>query len=474
MKEILHEHNLTREVFDLEIEVKKDGEVFSREKANSLTENFLMMFYMMMGSKRPWEEKDFFYTQMHTTTQEIPDGVGLWSTILSVITTDPVTITIDVNMTGHGIGQGVMIQGVAEPVNLNGIWVQATDDVSGTKIQLTGAALGIVGTSTLVADTAGATLIQFRKDMPSASQDGFPESSSMNKPNIHVGIGAVTTNNLDWGLNNYVFPGAATGQLVHESMIISIPAVAGETSTLTLTRDFTNNSGATLAIKEVGLSLGAFNSSSLGSKNAQMFVARDLSSFTIPTGSTIEVSYRFTTRAVAAGGFLRQFGEMVYRQLAQTSRDAKDIDNADSSAGASGRQFEVAVSGGSSYPDQPINIISDITGQFGGIQIGSGTSNVSFADFSVQTRIPHGDGTDELFSYGSIVDQFLSNSTTNQFDIIALFENISGATVDVNETGLNTLNVSTPVAHCIARHALASAVEVPDGDVLKVTYRFSV
>ncbi len=473
MQAILHEINLTRDLFDLEIEIKVDGEVYIRTKANSLTENFLSLMFNMMGIRRSFGIKDIYHTRMDQTAQDIPFSNLFGRTILSVTTSDPRTVVISTRINVTDVGDGVQVSGVRTPAGINGRWIVESLAVSEREITLANASLAIVGNSAYVSGNTPSFVLGF-DSVAQGIGDGFNEDETFYRPWICVGVGAETTTKLDWALKNFVKDGSSTGQLVYESMIVAVPAVAGNTSTITVTRDFTNNSGATVAIKEVGLFAGGWRGAIYSSDLAMILIARDLSAFTIPNGSTIEVSYRFNTSSVAAGGFLRQFGELMYRQMSGLSREAKDLDNASQTFDESFEQFRLAVGGGSSYLDASPNVTANRPMQYTGVQVGLASTPVAFANFGLSSKVFHGVAANQLFHYGTVVDNWLSNTTTNKFDISGLFENQSGATVSILETGLHTDNDDKDSQHAIARHALAAAVDVPDGQCLKVIYRLSV
>ncbi|KKL82775.1 hypothetical protein LCGC14_1981340, partial [marine sediment metagenome] len=122
METILHEYNLTRDLFDLEIEIKIDSEVYFRGKADSLTENFLTLMYDMMGIKRLHGVKDIHQTRMDQTAQAIPFNSGYGKPILSITTSDPRTVTLVSAIVANAVGDGVQLSGIRTPALMNGPW----------------------------------------------------------------------------------------------------------------------------------------------------------------------------------------------------------------------------------------------------------------------------------------------------------------------------------------------------------------
>lgn len=71
---------------------------------------------------------------------------------------------------------------------------------------------------------------------------------------IQVGTGTATPTNTDYSLQSKITNGTGPGQLVYGSQQATDPAItaAGNVDFL-LTRDFTNGSGATITVKEIGV-----------------------------------------------------------------------------------------------------------------------------------------------------------------------------------------------------------------------------
>lgn len=84
----------------------------------------------------------------------------------------------------------------------------------------------------------------------------------------------------------------------------------------------------------------------------------------------------------------------------------------------------------------------------------------------------------ELKYYGTLVENFLYGDTPGEasFDIIRLFENSSGADIEIRETALNAALAESALVQmfCISRHVLTTPVTVANGEILKVTYTISV
>jgi len=118
--------------------------------------------------------------------------------------------------------------------------------------------------------------------------------------------------------------------------------------------------------------------------------------------------------------------------------------------------------------------------------VGQGTAGVDNAQVRLLKRIDHGEGTGQLWHYGSGPTSRVVNRTidadgfgTVQFAVERLFENRSGSSIDINETGLYAavpdVNDNERSKPCmVARHVLDTTTTLPAGEILKVTYDFVV
>lgn len=111
---------------------------------------------------------------------------------------------------------------------------------------------------------------------------------------IRVGTGtdAPTVNDVQLGIP--ILHGSGAGELSHGAVTLDTLQVAGGTVSLKIIRTFTNNSGASIDVKELGLHnlVGyAYNS------NATIMIARDVlgSPVTVPNGATLTVRYILST-----------------------------------------------------------------------------------------------------------------------------------------------------------------------------------
>ena len=192
--------------------------------------------------------------------------------------------------------------------------------------------------------------------------------------------------------------------------------------------------------------------------------------------ATIEV--RWVTRATSTGGMLIQFNEVLYRMLAQTTREAKDINNINAFETNHRDAFTIGSCGGNNRNgiSSTFSTTPGEEGQTLGPQIGTSTSVVSNTDFDLGNRILHGSGAGQMLHSGAFVD-FLTKDEVSpfwQFDIMKVFVNDSGGAITVNEIGCNfgfkaALSIQK-WSHCMARHQVSPGVVVNNGEAIQVVY----
>ena len=260
---------------------------------------------------------------------------------------------------------------------------------------------------------------------------------------------------------------------------IATPAVGGTDSDIEITQTFDNNSGANIDVDEVGI--WAIASSPANTIHYHHLIVRDVlaSTVTVADGETLTVTYNLKTDVPATtGGILVQWNEIFYRQLAQTSREAKTIDNANSVLGANAGNFRVAGYGGNGKTGTA-GALGENSDRYG-LQLGSSTKNVVNTDYALNDgssdqRFPHGDGTDELYHSGSYVGEIETSGSNISFVIHKVFENQSGSDITAEDCGLycSFFNASLGVyyaiaAHCLARFQISGSLVIPDEQIAKI------
>ncbi len=102
---------------------------------------------------------------------------------------------------------------------------------------------------------------------------------------VHVGSGSTAVAVTDYRLATLILPGSIAGKLAYLIETFTTPSTLGNTHSVTTSRGFTNSSGASITVNEVGL---VFYSTSLA---CSFMVDRTLMSFSIPNGATGTITY---------------------------------------------------------------------------------------------------------------------------------------------------------------------------------------
>ena len=108
---------------------------------------------------------------------------------------------------------------------------------------------------------------------------------------IQIGTGTTSPTIDDYKLETQIAHGLAAGQLQYSNTAIAYPAVSLTVSQVTVTRDFSNGSGGTVTVYEIGLVLYALDS---GHAGRYFLVIRDviLAGISVANGQTLTVNYR--------------------------------------------------------------------------------------------------------------------------------------------------------------------------------------
>jgi len=122
-----------------------------------------------------------------------------------------------------------------------------------------------------------------------AVNDGANDSSF----GILIGSGTLTPTILDYSLSILIPNGTSTGQMQYGAVNIYSPTTNTSTNTgyLTVSRTFTNNSGSSVTVSEVGMA--AFDGGFSGLPNQVYLILHDLlpTPITVPNGSSLTISY---------------------------------------------------------------------------------------------------------------------------------------------------------------------------------------
>ena len=110
---------------------------------------------------------------------------------------------------------------------------------------------------------------------------------------IQVGTGSTAVTINDYKLETQIPHGSTSGKLQYGIMQYGIPAFTSTTGTLRFTRVFTNASGGTITVNEIGLASLAY----ISATNRYFLLMRDILSPGVPilNGQSMTLNYNMTT-----------------------------------------------------------------------------------------------------------------------------------------------------------------------------------
>jgi hypothetical protein len=325
-----------------------------------------------------------------------------------------------------------------------------------------------------------------------AAPDRYPSVQSFKTPLIVVGTGTTAVALTDACLVKEMQSAATAGRLTYGTQTISQDTNDSTSSQITFTRTFTNNSGASITLHEIGMYC-CYGSAGPNSPNApyQVLIMRDLSDITVGIGGVLTINYRIKSMLLTGtnpGGFIVNFTRLMYRHFAQLARVAIDINNQNRTTSPSPSTMKVPNTGGEANCVTYGGVGKDGAYVYPawrqGIVIGTGTTPTSEGDYGLATIVAHGAGSGQMLYYGGFVQNFSIAGGAISFDIVKTIENNSGGSITVNEIGLNvggdngnsdTANYEYPLYFFLAaRNVLTTGVTVANGEILKVTYTIQV
>ena len=327
--------------------------------------------------------------------------------------------------------------------------------------------------------------------------------TSVDPSHIRLGGLAVGTSNqqVSWDDLDLVQPianGSGAGQLAYQSDGDVAPSVGIETSTWAYFRSFGNNSGADIDVGEVGLfhynagnlyhnPIPSTNTVGSSTADSTYLLARDVFSpkITVPNGTVFTVEYRFTTQfSPATGGWLRQFNDILYRQMANRSFSAFDLTGVSRSSGRSSQNLIAGGVGGAglirafesdAHHTNHANPDFGMLGYQHGVIIGTDDNELAIDNTDMESRIAHGTGAGEMLHYGTTCHNFRETPAQlrGEWDIERMFLNKSGADITVREAGFTLLGDAV-YPHLCVRDKIDPGVVVGNNEGLMVRYTFYI
>ena len=451
--------------------VTAEGKVLIDQPANSLVANFSRLLYAWMtGTKY---QSGMFYNSSDSESfpQVMRDYTESAETVQSVTVGNPTRVQFFAGMSRFdNVGdQGIQLSGVGGITpDINGFHAPAdityiADDIVDIDIDTTGSP----------AFVNEGSLVRLWEDF-ATNDPRRPDDSTLGEFVIMVGRSNTANVTDQQSLNNEwrAESTSIANTIQYTEPTVAVPGfnVGAGTGEMFFSANITNNSGGNLDIREVGLYARLYDATN---DNRYVLIARDVVNTTLTDGSSATVSYKFQTAFSAPGGLLQAFLLQLYRQFAPSAADTTivDIYGNNHVRGEDFTQFFMTA-GSADY--QGINeFAAGDTNDKLGPQIGTGTTAVAIDDNALETRIAHGEASGEMLHHGAYLRNFQVAGSTATFDIVKIFENVSGGSITVNEIGLyessDIFEGQIYGVLCMYREVLASGVTVNDGQLLKVT-----
>jgi hypothetical protein len=122
------------------------------------------------------------------------------------------------------------------------------------------------------------------------------------------------------------------------------------------------------------------------------------------------------------------------------------------------------------------NPIGEIDDSRYGILTGRGDTAESFEGYTLATPITHGTGANQLShrAQNATLQEYTSATKTWKATLTRLFDNLSGATITITESGIIYGTAAYAYLIMMCRDLLASSVDVMNNGVLSVTYNFTL
>jgi len=104
-----------------------------------------------------------------------------------------------------------------------------------------------------------------------------------------------------------------------------------------------------------------------------------------------------------------------------------------------------------------------------GLVLGTGDTPVAIDDYKLQTQILHGSAANQLSHAAVIVDAHHGGGSTSSFKVKRQFENLSGGTITVKESGIYAY-YDASTGYNIVRDVLTAPFDIANGQIAEFRY----
>ena len=257
--------------------------------------------------------------------------------------------------------------------------------------------------------------------------------------------------------------GTGSGELEYAALQWDAAAVVGSNVDWVLYRDFTNSSGATVTVNEIGI----YALVDYSGGGEYVCYARDVlpDEIDIPSGDILRVTYVYRTNP--ADGLVLQFLQVV--SCIQTWRtESPTINNTDGNPDS--------ITGTVNWEDSnyPCDVFGDETDINKGIVLGSDDTAVTNNDYDLGTPIEHGTGAGQLYYTGHKASELKEEEggtpeviQYSQWTFHRYFINMSGGSITVKEIGWKC-QIDGGTYALLGRIVLDTPIVLPDSGKLAV------
>lgn len=320
------------------------------------------------------------------------------------------------------------------------------------------------------------TLYNEREEYYRVWMRGLGQNSYMDTnrgPLVYPGI-EITRQTRANKMNSYFWGSGLESELSSSGTSRSEATENQNSSTITLSKDYTNNSGSDVTAEAIQIPARIFD-------KRYAVIARDLNQFTIPDGSTVTVKYEFTATN-SGGGLMDIFMQLLKRRFDNGGEVTRVSDGNSVNQNANFWDFyAVPILQRDIYisDDRQVPQNHDLVGPV----IGTDDSAVVNTQHSLGSKIENGVQSGQMIHEHVQPSAFRVDKANDEceFDLTRRFVNKSGSDITVRETGVYvSSNYGENYfqefprgnnSHMIARNTVGPTT-VADGEIIEVTYTF--